>query len=237
MFDPQSKLSARARNILLVIGAVAVLVIFIKESSRNPVPSNVPQQTPPPVTEQQSAVQKRAPLKQTATYAARLLAAAKKESHPGLICRFACQIAASSPLFGDSKKQTARADRILDTTMYKRLRKDAAEKLQLGYYQEGLKINVRDLEGNEPTLRSEYVLFDETSAYASGEQSDSLAKTLLPIVFHRISYNDGYGHGSFVKWKANDCEEAQFGEIHALCERVRIGAESPDRINDTVANP
>jgi hypothetical protein len=237
MFGPQSKPSRESRNILLVIGAVAVLVILINDSSRKSVPSDIPKQTSSPVTEQQSALQKGAPLKPTATNAAKLLATAKKESHPGLIYRFACQIAASSPLYADSKKQSARADRILDATIYKQLRKEAAERLQLGYYQEGQKIDVRSVEGNEPTLQLKYVLFDETTAYATGEQSDSLAKTLLPIGFHRISYTDGYGHGSFVKWKANDCEEAQFGEIHALCERVRIGAESPDEINDTVRNP
>lgn len=167
--------------------------------------------------------------------APKLLAAASKEKfHPGLVYRFACQIPSQSTIFKQAEVEIARADRMWDHLLMRELRLEAAKKLQLGYYKEGRKIDVRAIEGPKPTLQLTYILFDETTAYA---ESDELAKTLLPLGFQKVSYVNDDGRGSYTEWKKADVEREEFGEIHSLCSDVREARKSPDAINATVKNP
>jgi len=226
--DPPQYVTTR----VLVLLGLLVLAIFIATSVWTN--SQIPSQSP---TSSAAQSQKVALLKQRFDEATQLLAAAKKERHPGLIYRFACQIPVGSPKYPESNRQVSRADHLLDGVVVEQLRRSAARRLQDGYYEEGKKVDVRVIEGDEPTLQLQNVLFDETSAYVAKSEADRLATTLLPLGFHRISFVDGFGHGSSVVWKTDDVERAEFGDIHKLCEQVRSGERSPDALNATVKNP
>jgi hypothetical protein len=225
--EPPPHVSAR---VLILLGLLFLAIYIATGFWTNP-----PIASQPP-TSAVAQSQKVVVLRQRLDGAKKLLAAAKKERHPVLIYRSACQIPIESPEYSESAHQVSRADGLSHIAVAK-LRKEAARRLQDGYYEQGKRIDVRVIEGDEPTLQLQYVLFDETSAYVAKSEADTLAETLLPLGFHSISFIDGFGHGSSFGWESADVKRAEFGDVHKLCEQVRAGELDPDTLNATVKNP
>jgi hypothetical protein len=228
---PAPRQSSTKRNLIALVtglGATGFILclLSLNDSSNKPVRSD------------HDIQQQKARVEAAARLAPKLLASARAETHPGLIYRYACQIPANSPQYKEAKAQLRRADRILDQVIGKADRKQFCTQLQANYYGQGKKIKCNVIEGSKPVLRLTYILFGETTAYQADKFFDAETQQLfLAKGFHSVSFSNGFGESSFVRWKAHDVEEAQYGRTRALCEAVRSGEASADNINATVSNP